>query len=86
MAEGLRSPGFELRLAGAGLFGGNRPKLLYAGVGGLTGLLAYGLTLGSKDTATEIWVPSIGGDYVLTSDMVRGHQKFHFSGVTDPNL
>jgi hypothetical protein len=61
-------------------------KLLYAGAGGLTGLLAYGLTLGSRETATEIWVPSIGGDYVLTSDMVRGQQKFHFSGVTDPDL
>ncbi len=61
-------------------------KLLYAGAGGITGLLAYGLTLGSKETATQIWVPSIGGDYVLTSDMVRGHQKFHFSGITDPDL
>ena len=30
--EGLHAPGFVLRLAGAGLFGDGRPKLLYAGV------------------------------------------------------
>ena len=28
-------------------------KLLYAGAGGITGLLAYGLTLGSKQTAPD---------------------------------
>jgi 2'-5' RNA ligase len=30
--ESIRAPGFELTVAGAGLFGGERPRVLYAGI------------------------------------------------------
>ncbi len=58
-------------------------KLVYATLGGVTGVLAYGLTLGSAATATDIWVPSIGGDYVLTPAMVSGDEPFYFVGRGD---
>ena len=61
-------------------------KVGYAVVGGVTGGLAYALTAGNKTPAQRVWVSSMGGDYVLTSDMVAGQQKIHFSGTTDPDL
>jgi hypothetical protein len=61
-------------------------KVGYAAVGSITGGLAYALTAGNKDAAQRVWVSSVGGDYVLTSDMVSGQQKIHFSGTTDPDL
>jgi 2'-5' RNA ligase len=36
--ESLRAPGFALSLSGAGLFGGGKPRLLYAGVQAEPGL------------------------------------------------
>jgi hypothetical protein len=61
-------------------------KVGYAVVGGVTGGLAYAVTAGNKDVAERVWVSSVGGDYVLTGDMVAGQQKIHFNGVTDPDL
>lgn len=61
-------------------------KVAYAAVGGITGGLAYAVTAGNKDVAERVWVSSVGGDYVLTGDMVAGEQKIHFSGTTDPDL
>ena len=61
-------------------------KIGYAVVGGVTGGLAYAVTVGNKDVAERVWVSSVGGDYVLTGDMVAGQQKIHFSGTTDPDL
>jgi hypothetical protein len=61
-------------------------KLIYAGLGGITGLFAYGLTLGDQQVANEIWVPSLGGDYVVSSAVVQGREPIHFSGRRGPNL
>jgi len=61
-------------------------KVAYAAVGGVTGGLAYAVTAGNKHVAERVWVSSVGGDYVLTGDMVAGEQKIHFSGTTDPDL
>lgn len=61
-------------------------KVGYAVVGGVTGGLAYAVTAGNKEVAERVWVSSVGGDYVLTGDMVAGQQKIHFSGTTDPDL
>jgi len=61
-------------------------KLIYACVGGITGVLAYGLTLGDQQVANEIWVPSLGGDYVVSSAVVEGREPIHFSGPRGPNL
>ena len=61
-------------------------KVGYAAVGGVTGGLAWALTGGNGQVAERIWVPSVGGDYVLTSEMVSGEQGIQFSGNTDPDL
>ncbi len=61
-------------------------KVAYAAVGGITGGLAYAVTAGNKSVAERVWVSSVGGDYVLTGDMVAGQQKIQFSGSTDPDL
>jgi len=61
-------------------------KLGYAVVGGVTGGLGYAVTGGNKQVAQRIWVSSMGGDYVLSRDMVSGRQKIHFSGSADPDM
>jgi len=61
-------------------------KVAYAIVGGVTGGLAYAMTAGNQQVAERVWVSSVGGDYVLTGDMVAGEQKIQFSGTTDPDL
>lgn len=55
-------------------------KVVYAGVGTLTGGLAYALTAGNTDTAKSIWSPSLGGSYVVTPGMLRGDQPILFNG------
>ena len=55
-------------------------KVLYSVAGAAVGTGAYAASGGDRDTADRIWVPSIGGDYVLTADMVAGRQEIHFSG------
>ena len=61
-------------------------KVTYAAVGSVTGGLAYALTGGNSQAAERIWVPSIGGDYVLNRDQVSGDQRISFIGETDPDL
>lgn len=56
-------------------------KVCYAVLGGVTGSLAYALTGGNRDVADGIWVPSMGGDYVLTTDMMSGDEEVRFSGL-----
>ena len=58
-------------------------KVTYAVLGGVTGTLAYGLTGGNRQVADDIWVPSLGGDYVLGPDMLSGAEPIHFSGLRD---
>ena len=57
-------------------------KFLYALSGGLIGGGAYVLTGGNTQTANTIWRSSLGGDYVVTPDMIAGKQPVHFSGPT----
>jgi hypothetical protein len=57
-------------------------KLVYAGLGGLTGGLALGLTGGDMSTAESIWEPSLKGDYFLTPSMVQGQDPISFAGGT----
>lgn len=56
-------------------------KIVYGVLGGVTGGFAYVLTGANRHVADEIWVPALGGDYVLTTEMMKGRQKVHFSGV-----
>ena len=55
-------------------------KVLYAVAGATAGTVAYAASGGNRETADKVWVPSIGGDYVLTADMVAGRQEIQFSG------
>jgi hypothetical protein len=71
---------------GAGTVAGNvlyvPAKLVYGILGGITGGASYLLTGGNTQTANTIWRSSLGGDYVLTPDMVAGQKPVHFSGPT----
>jgi len=55
-------------------------KLVYAGVGGLTGGVGYMLTGGNKDVAQKIWTPSVRGTYVITPEMLKGKEQVQFVG------
>lgn len=71
---------------GAGTIAGNilyvPAKLLYGILGGIGGGAGYALTGGNQQIANTIWRSSLGGDYVLTPDMVSGKRPVHFSGPT----
>jgi hypothetical protein len=71
---------------GAGTVAGNilyvPAKLVYGILGGITGAATYALTGGNTQTANTVWRSSLGGDYVLTPDMVSGKEPIHFSGPT----
>lgn len=58
-------------------------KLVYALFGGLVGGGAYALTGGNLQTANTVWRASLGGDYVVTPDMLAGKEPIHFSGPTE---
>lgn len=55
-------------------------KLVYAVFGAIVGGLAYGVSGGNPEAAQLVWSPSLGGAYVLTPNMVRGHEPVFFSG------
>jgi hypothetical protein len=59
-------------------------KFVYATLGGITGGFAYVLTGFKYEVARTIWVPSTGGDYVVTPSMLRGDDPIIFSGTTEP--
>jgi hypothetical protein len=50
-------------------------------LGGVTGGFAYVLSGANREVADGVWVPSLGGDYVLTTDMMTGREQVHFNGV-----
>lgn len=60
-------------------------KLVYAGLGAVTGGLTYVLTGGSYDTAQNVWVASLGGTYVITPDMLTGERPVEFTGTPRAN-
>jgi hypothetical protein len=57
-------------------------KVVYATTGAITGGLAYGLTGGDLQTAENIWVPAMGGTYVVTPRMLQGEDPIAFAGST----
>jgi len=57
-------------------------KLVYAGLGGIFGGLAYMLTGGDEQTAQTIWTSSVDGDYFLTPSHLRGDTSVHFMGAS----
>jgi len=60
-------------------------KVVYAGVGLITGGLGFVLTAGDGDISQSIWSPSLGGTYVITPGMLRGNEEILFSGPSYSN-
>ena len=58
-------------------------KLVYAGLGGLTGGIGFLLTGGNQDVAKKIWTPSVRGTYVITPDMLKGKDEVQFVGQSE---
>jgi hypothetical protein len=56
-------------------------KLGYAGLGAVTGGITYALTGGSRETADNVWVASMGGDYVVVPDNLTGDKPLEFSSA-----
>jgi hypothetical protein len=56
-------------------------KLVYGVLGGVTGSFAYVLSGANREVADGVWIPSLGGDYVLTTEMMSGREQVHFNGV-----
>ncbi|MGA6971175.1 MAG: hypothetical protein WBY93_06060 [Candidatus Binatus sp.] len=63
-------------------------KLTYAVVGGVVGGGTYLVTAGNQTAANTVWRSSLGGDYVVTPQMLAGQQPINFSGPTNtpPNV
>jgi hypothetical protein len=57
-------------------------KLVYGILGGIAGGAGYALTGGNQQVANTIWRSSLGGDYVVTPDMITGKRPVYFSGPT----
>jgi hypothetical protein len=57
-------------------------KLTYAILGGTIGGLSYLLSVGNMDVTSRIWAPSLGGNYVITPEMLKGEQPIRFFGST----
>ena len=58
-------------------------KLTYAILGGVVGGGTYLITAGNSQAANTVWRSSLGGDYVVTPQMLAGQQPINFSGPTD---
>ncbi|HEY2487641.1 MAG TPA: hypothetical protein VGI36_21060 [Candidatus Binataceae bacterium] len=55
-------------------------KLVYAIVGTIVGGGTYLVTAGNTQAASTVFRSALGGDYVLTPQMVAGQQPINFSG------
>lgn len=55
-------------------------KALFAGLGAVTSGGAYLVTLGDRETTSDIWNASVRGDYLVTPSMIEGNRPIHFVG------
>src|SRR5579863_591510 len=58
-------------------------KLVYALLGGIVGGGTYLITAGNQQAANTVWRNALGGDYVVTPQMLAGQEPINFSGPTD---
>jgi hypothetical protein len=58
-------------------------KLVYAVLGGIVGGGTWLVTAGNTQAADTVWRSALGGDYVLTPQMIAGEQPINFSGPTE---
>ena len=77
-ADYLEDAGFGTATVAANVFY-IPAKLTYATLGGITGGLAYVLTGTNREIAERVWKPSMGGDYVLRQQHIRGEETIYFS-------
>ena len=55
-------------------------KVVYAGLGGFMGSLAYILTAGNTEVAQSVWDASLEGDYWVTPEHLQGEKAIRFQG------
>lgn len=55
-------------------------KIITAAGGAALSGLTYLVTLGDSGTSNAIWNSAVGGDYVVTPNMVAGREPVHFWG------
>lgn len=60
-------------------------KVAVAIVGGVTGAFTYVLSGFDKHAADAVWYTSMGGDYLVTPDHLKGKKELHFTGVPPEN-
>jgi len=58
-------------------------KLVYALLGGIVGGGTYLVTAGNSQAANTVWRSALGGDYVVTPQMLAGQEPINFSGPTE---
>ena len=58
-------------------------KMVYAILGGIVGGGTYLVTAGNQQAANTVWRSALGGDYVVTPQMLAGQEPINFSGPTD---
>ena len=74
-------PSLGLQIAGGALSVLYTPiKVVYAGLGGIMGGLAYLVTAGNEQVAQSIWDASLQGTYWLTAKHLQGKEAIHFKG------
>jgi hypothetical protein len=74
-------PSLGLQIAGGALSVLYTPfKVVYAGLGGVMGGLAYLVTAGNEQVAQSIWDASLHGTYWLTAKHLQGKETIHFKG------
>ena len=60
-------------------------KMAVAVLGALAGGMGFIFTGGDKVTAGKIWGPTLGGEYVITPEHIRGDKDLHFFGKAPAN-
>ncbi len=56
-------------------------KIVYATLGTVTGGLAWAVTAGNREVSDPIFEASLGGDYVVGSEVITGEKALYFTGV-----
>jgi len=81
LASDEEEPSLGLQIASGALSVLYTPcKVVYAGLGGFTGGLAYLLTAGNEQVAQSIWDASLHGTYWLTAKHLQGEEAINFKG------
>lgn len=60
-------------------------KVSAALVGGIMGSFTYVLSGFDKRAADSVWYTTMGGDYLVTPDHLRGNRALRFTGVSPEN-